>query len=85
MKPSATLLEHQGPFKLMVVIASKILVGMHFTILASGAHQITLPQPTTGLVHKFELFLIALTRKKFFNKPACRSLHFKKSTVTLVM
>ena len=63
MKPSATLLEHLGPFKL-AFIASKILVGMHFTILTSGAHQITLPQPTTGLVHEFELFLIALTIKK---------------------
>ena len=64
MKAFANLVAHQGPFKLMVLIASKILVGMYFTILTSGAHQIALPQPTTGLVHKFELFLIALTRKK---------------------
>ena len=66
MKAFANLVAHLGPFKLMAFIASKILVGMHFTILTSGAHQVALPQPTTGLVHKFELFLIALTRKKTY-------------------
>ena len=64
MKAFANLVAHLGPFKLMAFIASKILVGMYITIVTSGAHQITLPQPTTGLVHKFEVFLIALTRKK---------------------
>ena len=71
MKTFANLVAHLSPFKITTGKARKILVGMHFTILTSGAHQVALPQPTIGLVHEFKHFLIARTRKKFFNKPAC--------------
>ena len=50
IKSIANLVEHQGPFKIMTGIASKILVGMKCTILTSGVHQVALPQPIIGLV-----------------------------------